>query len=328
MTSQISVIGLNQLGISMGLALKKSEKDLVLIGSDPEIEVEHKAAKLNAFDRTQHNLVDAVSEADLVVLNTPVDSLKEMIQAVAVNLKPGAVVLVTAPLHVQTLKWAAEFLPKDRHLLVFTPSVNPAFLSQAGDSPNAPSAELFHKGTIAVSSAIDEDAQAIQLALDLAGLLDANPVIYDPYEADGVLSWARLLPYLNAVVVYRAASSQPGWKEAQKLANPEFFSSTWPLTRPAEEEVLGETLLSNTENGVRMVDALIAELQTLRGVISGQDSQALRTFLEAPVEQRLRWLQARETGVWEKRDTLPTPTGFTLKSMFGLGKSANDPQKR
>lgn len=328
MVNQISVIGLNQIGISMGLALKKSEKDLFLVGSDPEIEVEQKAAKLNAFDRIVHNMADAIKEADMVILNAAVDELQEMIQAVAVNLKPGAVVLVTAPLHVQTLQWAKECLPTNRHLLMFTPSINPDFLNQSDTASEVPSEEFFHKGSIAISSTVEENAGSIQLALDLASLLKADPIIFDPYEADGVLAWARLLPYLNAAIMFRAASNQPGWKEAQKLADVGFFNSTLPLTIPMEKENLGKALLIQSENSIRLVDTLIDELKRLRKVISDQDSQALQAFLEAPGKQRLHWIQTRATGVWEKNDVIPTPTAFNLKSMFGFGKKTDNHPKQ
>lgn len=328
MAVQITVLGLNQIGISLGLALQNHEKGLVRIGSDQDIVLEQKAMKLKAFERCVHNLAEAVEQADIVVLTTPLDEIHTLLEAIATTLKPGAVVLTTAPLHVQVLAWAQAILPAERHLLTFTPNPRPSLI-EFQQINNQPDADLFKNGSIVIGSTAETNPNAVRLAADLARMLDAKPIYFDPYEADGVLAFARLLPYLSAAAVTRSAANQAGWKESRKLAGQELILATQALDLPSEKTILGQYALLNGQNSLRAVDALIQELTQLREMIANQDDHALRAYLEQAANQRSAWLEARASGRWEKIDPPPLPTsGEQLSKLFWFRGKPKDRDKQ
>jgi prephenate dehydrogenase len=328
MTIQITVIGLNPVGISCGLALQNHEKDLLRIGSDVDLGLEQKALKLKAFDRCIHNLGNAVENADIILLNQPVDELHSLLEAIADQLKAGAVILSTAPLHVQVLAWAQTLLPAERYLLTFTPSGNPAYADLA-NSAAEPRADLFAKGSVVIGAGPEAHPDAVRLAADLAGMLSAKPMYFDPYEADGVLAFAHLLPYLNAAVIARATAGQAGWKESRKLAGRAFLLATEPLAAPVENKELGTYALLNGQNALRTLDATLFELSALRELIASQDEEGLRAYLETATDLREAWIKARETGQWDKVDTPPMPSmGDQLTKMFWFSKPGKEQNKK
>ena len=73
MTIQITVLGLSQVGVSIGLALAEHKEKIVRVGNDRDPGVMGKAKKMGAFDTTTFNLPGAVEKADVVILALPVD---------------------------------------------------------------------------------------------------------------------------------------------------------------------------------------------------------------------------------------------------------------
>ena len=71
MTVQITIIGLGQVGASMGLALKAHNLDVRIVGHDKEIETAKEAHKLGAVDDVKYNLPASVREAKIVILAVP-----------------------------------------------------------------------------------------------------------------------------------------------------------------------------------------------------------------------------------------------------------------
>ena len=72
MTVQITILGLGQIGTSIGLALNE-HKDLVRrIGNDADNNIARQAEKMgSAIDQVIFNLPSAVRQADLVILAPP-----------------------------------------------------------------------------------------------------------------------------------------------------------------------------------------------------------------------------------------------------------------
>src|SRR5512138_4015298 len=130
MAIQITILGLGQVGASLGLALAEKKGDILRVGNDREPEIAKRAQKLGAVDQVQHNLPSAVSKADVVVLAMPVDEIRETLEVIAQDLKEGAVVIDTSPVKVGVAEWAQKILPKERYFVAMTPTLNPAYLDE------------------------------------------------------------------------------------------------------------------------------------------------------------------------------------------------------
>ncbi len=97
MAIQITIIGLGQIGASIGLALAERKDSIERVGHDIDPGVAKQAQKLGAVDRIEYNLPRSVENADVVLLSIPVDQMRETLEIIAADLKEGCVVLDTAP---------------------------------------------------------------------------------------------------------------------------------------------------------------------------------------------------------------------------------------
>lgn len=325
MTVQLTVIGLNQIGLSMGLALKAGEYPIERTGSDADLLAERKALKLGAFDKVVHNLPAAVETADIVVLSLPVDEVRKTLEAISPALKSGAVVLETSVLKTAVMNWAENLLPEDRHLLSFTPTLNPDYLAQRSLGDEEAHADLFKKSVFLIGASEKTHPDAVKLAADFSTLLGAKPYFADLAEAEGLTALVHHLPQISAVALYRAVEGQPGWREARKIGGRSLMSALSPLENLDEHKEFGQALLHNSENTVRVIDNLVAELKKLREMVSSQDAEALKDYMEGAVEGRIDWVKKRQTLDWEHmpRPELPT-TGQWLGKLVGLGGKLKD----
>lgn len=319
MTIQISVIGLNQVGASIGLTIKAAGHAITLVGCDLDPIKEQKAGKMAAFDKTVHNLLAGVENADIVVLALPADEVRKTIEVISRGLKPGAVVLDTSALKSAAQNWAESVLPEETYLISFFPTLNPEYLREAERDLTNAHADLFKNSLIMIGPNENTHPDAVKLAADLAKLLGAEPFFCDPAEAEGLTALVHHLPQLTAAALYHAVESQPGWLEGRKIAGSLFLSALEPLTQLDERKELGQALLLNSENTVRVLDAYMAELQDIREMIARQDAQALQETLQSAVDGRVVWLDRRQTRDWD-RPTAAQKTGKEASSGQWLGR--------
>jgi prephenate dehydrogenase len=322
MTIQISLIGLGQIGTSLGLALK-GHKDLVRrVGNDREGSIARQAEKLGALDQVIFNLPSAVRQADLVILDSPVDDLREILQLIGNELKDGAVVIDTGPVKTPVFQWAAEFIKPGRDFIAWNPAINPAYLHEITVGTASAHADLFQNGLIYISAPAGTSAPGIKLASDLANLVGAKAMFGDPVEMDGLAATYHMLPQLMAFALLSSTVDQPGWQEGRKLAGRTYTEATAPIEFVDETKNFGQAILLNRENVVRVLDNFVQELYNLRNTIADNDTVALRTTIEKSLVGRRNWQNDRQKGAWmyEGMDTGRLPTsGDVLSRLVGFG---------
>ncbi len=92
---EIFLIGLGEIGASIGLALRESGAAAQRIGYDPDGRLVREAVQTGAIDRPG-SFPGAARGADLIVLSLPAPAVPDALDALAPRLKPDAVVLDTA----------------------------------------------------------------------------------------------------------------------------------------------------------------------------------------------------------------------------------------
>ena len=322
MTVQITILGLDRVGASLGLALAGAKDQVTRVGSDARMDVTKLAVKQGAVDRSVYNLPDAVSNADAVILALPVGEMRVTLEAIAADLKPGVVLLDTSPVPVQFQAWAKELLPAaDRYPLSFFPALNPAYLFEVETGLSGAHADLFQNSAIFIANPLGIDASAIQFAENLARLVGAAPLFADALEVDGLAASVRLLPELLSAALVGATIGKPGWQEARKLAGSGYAQLTQALQGLEGSKGPGQAALSNRAGVLNGIDVLVEELQTLRALVAAGEAEKLDSRINQASAQRAVWLRQRSTSKWEDAldKAAPLPTiGETLGRLIGL----------
>lgn len=316
MTVKVTIIGLGQIGGSIGLALKGHSQTVTRIGHDKDLSIARQAEKAGAVDKIAVNLISAVTEADLVILAIPVDQMQATIRLIAQDLKPGVVLMDTGPLKAQVSHWAMESLPEGRYYVGLTPVINPYYLHGAGAGFEAAHGDLFHNGMIAIVSPPNTASEAIRLATDLVGLLGAYPFFADILEIDGLMAATHLLPQIMAASLVNATVDQPGWREGKKVAGKVYATATAAMLSENELKSLSTTAVLGSKNVVRVMDNLISALQLFREAIEREDQDDVAGLLERAIQGRAQWWVQRQSANW-KAEEMPVGEAPTSGDMFG-----------
>ena len=316
MSVQITIIGLGQVGTSIGLALA-GQKNIKRVGHDKVYEISRQAQKAGAVDEIKINLPSSVSEANVVILSLPLSEIRETLGYIAADLQDGTVVIDTAPAKSTVATWFEELIPQGRYYVGLAPAAGADYLHGIDLGVQSARADLFTKGLFMVNAPHGTPGEAVKLATDLVALLGAQAMISDSIEADGLLASTHILPQLASAALLDSTVDQPGWSEARKVAARPYASATAALAYHDEAKSLGEAALGNRENVVRMIDTYMISLQKLRDGIDKNDNKAVIEFLEDAVKARDRWLSERARADWQEIESAESQSfGDKLSHMF------------
>jgi prephenate dehydrogenase len=303
MPTQITIIGLGQVGASMGMALAAHKETVLRIGHDLKRETEREAQQKDVADKMEHNLPAAVRDAKLVVLAIPASQVEETLKFIAPDLQEGAVVLDTSPVKAGVQKWAKEFLPEGRYYVGLAPAFNPEALHEFESGLSAARADLFKKGLFLIAAPSGVPEEAVTLTMEFVRLLGAEPMLADPFEADGLMSTVHLLPQLVAASLLNATLDQPGWQDARKVAGRSYAVATSGMAYQDELDSLRMSVLQNQAGIVHALDVTIAALRGLRDDIENGNEDGVGARLVSALKGRQRWLGERFTANWENTES-------------------------
>jgi prephenate dehydrogenase len=317
MTTQITIIGLGQIGASIGLSLTPYKDRIFRVGHDIDPGIARKAEKMDAVDRVHHNLPSSVEQANLVILALPLDQIKDTLKYIAPALKPNAIVMDTSPSKQLVASWMEELLPQGRYYIGLTPVINARYLLSDTAGIDGARADMFQNGMMAMVTASQTSAEAVKVVEDFIKLLGAEHLFFDLLEIDGLMAATHLLPQLICAALLHSSLDKPGWQERQKVAGRAFTWLTEAATKMDEPAALAEAAAHNNEIVTRVIDNLIEALYDLRTDIQDSKAEDLTKLFMKLRDGRIQWWGQRYKGNWSAAEAAPTQEMPTSGEVFG-----------
>lgn len=296
---RVTIIGLGLIGGSIGLGLRRWASDggkrpatLEVIGFDIDLAHQQYAKKIHAVDRTVWRLSEALEQADLIILATPVSTFPELFHAIADHAREGTVVTDTASTKAAVLNWAKTILPPT------IPFVGGHPMAGKTQSIEGADADLFQGATWCVSPLVTASETAIQTVLGLISALGAEPLFIDPEEHDSYVAAISHVPFLLAVGLMHTVSQDPAWRDIRKLTASGFRDAT--RLAGGSPEMYRDICATNSQQIVRWLDRTITELSHLRDLIAQNTEEAqqeLHQLFVSVRDARAEWAtQERRPG--------------------------------
>jgi prephenate dehydrogenase len=297
MANKISIIGLGQIGASIGMALKRQTGVPKLVGFDSDTAAARAAEILGAVD-ARVGLAEAVRDADIVFVCLPLGEVRETLKRIGPMLKDEAVILDTAPIKSPVMQWAREIVPPGRYYLGLVPAVNTEVLAVAAIGVQGARDDLFKRTVMVIVAPPNTPAEVEQLGINVAKLLGAKPLLADVTESDGIMTTAHLLPQLASAALLEACTAEPGWVESRKLAGRPFAGVTGGMAYYDDPASLEVAALANQSVVVHALDVVIAAIKGMRDDIERGDQKNLSQRLSHSFEAREKWLDERGSADW------------------------------
>jgi prephenate dehydrogenase len=311
---RVAVLGTGLIGTSVALAIKAARPSTRIVGYDASRDHVGRAQRLKAVDRAAH-LLDAIQDAQLVVVATPVGAMQALFEEMGPELGAGTVVMDTGSTKARVLEWAQAALPASVNFVGGHPMAG-----KTDSGPDAADAGLFRGAVWCVVPSPATPREAIDDVVKLVESFQAVPYFLGAEEHDGLVAAVSHLPYLMSVALISHLGQEGSWRETASLASTGFAYATH--LADSDPRMFADIVGTNRDNLVRRIDLYVAELQRFRDAIAAGDA-GLKEAFERARELHTDWLTGRAQGTTREEDNpLPSARSMLTGSLFGrMGRS-------
>lgn len=308
--SRVAILGTGLIGASVGLALRAARPGVQIAGYDASRDNLARAQQLKAIDR-RASLRDALEDADLVVIATPVGAIQALFEEMGPLLPVHALVMDTGSTKARVLEWAERLLPAGVRFIGGHPMAG-----KTTPGPEEADARLFNGAVWCLVPLPSAPRDAIDQAVQLVESFGAAPYFLDAEEHDGLVASVSHLPYLLSVALIGHLGRERSWRETASLAAGGFAYATH--LSDSDPRMFFDIARSNRDNIARRLDLFIAELSALREAIVSDDPELKARFEQARALHQ-DWLAGRAQGepTQQGDNPLPSTRSMLTGSLFG-----------
>lgn len=319
MTIQLTILGLGQIGSSVGMSLKKHKESIVRVGHDKSREAVSFAKDNDVVDKTTLTLSGAVKDADFVLLALPFHEVRSVLEFIAPDLKENALVMDTAPLKSPVISWVKEYLPEGISYVGLVPVIKADYMEEIEFGPETAHEDLFKGSLMGLVTNQTANDKAINMAANFVQVLGAAPYFADPAEIDGLMSMTHLLPQLLAAVMLDVSQNAPGWREGRKFAGKAYSQMTNSFAKDEISGALAEAVVYNQDNFKRLINDIIRKLVEIRDMEAAPDGNELAETFQNMQQSRDIWLNERQNSPWiDAQKTKIPPREGVLSRLLGF----------
>jgi len=318
MTLQLTILGLGQIGASVGMALAKYNDQILRVGHDKSRDAINFAKEHDAVDKIALTLSGSVEHADIILLALPFQEIFPVLKHIAQDLKEDALIIDTSPLKQPVIQWVEELLPEGRNYIGFTPVISCAYLDEFGFGPEVAHEDLFKGSLMGIVTGRAASEKAVNMAANLVQLLGATPYFCDPAEMDGLMTLTYLMPGILAASLLKSSLDSPGWREARKIAGKAYSQVTNSLGQDQAPGALAAAILNNQENFTRVINDVIQSLISIRDFAVSDDPAELEDTFTSLQQGRDLWMADRRESRWIEVPNIELPKGGVMAHLLGF----------
>ncbi len=282
--NKLVIIGVGLIGGSFSLALKKAGVVKHVVGVGRTRKNLNTALKLGVIDEISLTATQAVRDADLVLIGTPVGQMAGVMKAIAPHLSDKAIISDGGSTKQDVIACARKNL--GARFVNFVPAHPMAGTEMSGAA--AAFAELYRGRKVILVPQRETSARALALVRAAWTVCGAKVVRLQAREHDEILAAVSHLPHVVAFSLMSALAqrsdarrilgfSAGGLRDTVRIAgsSPEMWRDIFLANRGA--------LLAN-------IDAYIKEIKYLRAALKAGNGDALQAQFERARDARERWL--------------------------------------
>ena len=281
--NKITLVGVGLLGGSLGLALRQRRLAKLVAGYVRRDVSVRECERAGAADFTTTDLLVAVSDADLVVLCTPLAQMLPLMRQMLPALKRDAVVTDVGSVKGSVVKDIESLVAKaGAHFVGSHPMAG-------GEKQGvlAARADLFAGAVCVVTPTARTNQAALRKVERTWQAVGARLLRTTPEAHDAFVSRSSHLPHLLAATLATFVLNPKLPKEQALLCATGFRDTT--RIASGSPEMWRDIALTNHKHIGRSLDGLLAELKRFRVALKRRDARAISRFFETAKQRRDGW---------------------------------------
>ena len=286
MFDKITVIGCGLIGSSILRVIEKKNIAKEINAYDKSKEVSSYLAKNFKF-KICNNIKEAVNNADLVIISSPLSSYKEILSQIQSDLKKGSILTDTGSAKKEINKIIKESSLSDVTWIASHPIAGTEY-----SGPQSGFAELFEKKWCILSADENTDKKEIMKLEKFWVDLGSKIKVMSFEHHDYVLSLTSHLPHAVAYSIVKTAIS-----DDNKFKDDVIQYSAGGLrdfTRIAASDPLmwKDIFIDNSENILKVLDNYSKNLDEIKSAIKNKDSKKLLEIFSSTRKVRKEIIEA------------------------------------
>ena len=281
MFEQVSIIGCGLIGSSVFRALKKGSLARTVITFDDNKSVCEIIKKENLTDKIVSDPKEAVNNADLVLISTPLSGFEKAVNSIKDHLKPGSILTDTSSIK----KGPNEIIKKIKlDNISWIPSHPVAGTEKSG--PMAGFSELFQNRWTILCPEPNVKKEDIKKVSDFWESIGSKVKIMSISEHDQILSLTSHLPHVIAYNIVKTSMSNS--EKVKKDIVRYSAGGLRDFTRIAASDPImwKDIFIDNSESIITAIDNFVKNLTEFKNAIKEKDSKKLLDIFEKSKEFR------------------------------------------
>ena len=283
----VCIIGLGLIGGSIGLSMKKNNFESKIIGYAKTEKTLLRAVERGLVDYTEKNLVEAVNDADLIILATPLSTFKPIIKEIAPFLKKGSIVTDTGSAKFAVLEELKDLIPKE---VEFIPGHPIAGTEESGPDSGFP--ELFENRWCILTPTKNNSEENVKRIKYFWELLGSKVEIMDALHHDKVLAITSHIPHLIAYNIVGTANDLANVTDSEVVKYSAGGFRDFTRIAASDPKMWSDIFTYNREAVLEMLDLFSKDLIKLKNSILKKDANMLFSSFEKTRNVRKKIIDA------------------------------------
>tara|TARA_B110000305_G_scaffold236567_1_gene298203 strand:+ start:1940 stop:2860 length:921 start_codon:yes stop_codon:yes gene_type:complete len=273
--NKVCIIGLGLIGGSIGLSLKRLNSSSQVVGYAKTKSTLKRAVERGLVDKVEENLINAVNDADFVILATPLSMFKSIIGEISPFLKEGCIISDTGSAKLSVIKELKNIIPGN---IEFVPGHPIAGTEESG--PDSGFAELFDNRWCILTPTEDNTSNAIHLVKKFWESLGSKVEIMEPSHHDKVLAITSHIPHLIAFNIVGTANNLANVTEKEVVKYSAGGFRDFTRIAASDPKMWSDIFTYNSEAVLEMLELFSNDLAKLKDAVKKKDSDLLFSNFE------------------------------------------------
>ncbi len=285
----LAIVGVGLIGGSLAMALKRAGTVAHIIGVGRSRVNLETALSVGAIDQIQPDLQQAVADADIIVLATPVNSIAGLFESIAPVMDEHKIVTDVGSVKDGIVKQAKVALGTRFNRFVAGHPV--AGKEKSGIM--AATSDLFENHNVILTPSAETDTEACLTIQAMWQHTGAEVTLMKVADHDRILSITSHLPHVLAYVMMGFLSTSSERQRCYQTAAGGFYDFT--RTASSDPEMWRDISLMNKQHLLEHIEAFKQQLDDVASMIENGEQQALEDLYASAKRARALVTEKRKS---------------------------------
>lgn len=218
---KVALIGTGLIGGSIGIALREKRLVKVISGYDRNFTSGAEAVERGAIDYAAESPLEAVRDADLIILAVPVMSTLQLLQEIIPAISNGAMITDVGSTKGSIMAAVEQMLPPNIHFIGGHPMAGSEESGIMGADP-----ALLENAIYVLTPGLKTPPKAVDRLAEMFEKAGAQPLMLDPLAHDRAVASVSHLPHIIAATLVQSVAGVSEHELVRTLAAGGFRDST------------------------------------------------------------------------------------------------------